>query len=133
MGTGNQTHLHTPSIKHRKYMLDKPPTIDSLGPQDDFRRGYKQWEPPTEAHDYINHALKILPSIEGESSARIKFRLLRLIFAGLLSCHLKVQGCFVGQTDPGGKGNPCGGGVSCRNGHDAGVPRVSGFGCVECK
>jgi len=56
-------------------MLDKPP-IDTQGPQDDFRRGYKRWEeihsrimqePPTKGRDYINHALKILPFIEAIS------------------------------------------------------------------
>ena len=57
-------------------MLDKPPTVDSLGPQDDLRRRYKQWEeihsrimqePPTEGSDYINHAMNALPFIEAIS------------------------------------------------------------------
>ena len=57
-------------------MLDKPPTVDSLGPQDDLRRRYKQWEeihsrimqePPTEGRGYINHAVKIFPFIEAIS------------------------------------------------------------------
>ena len=51
----------------------------------------------------------------------------------LLSCHLGVQGRVVARTDPEGKRNACGFGVSCRNGHDAGVLRVSGFSCVEYK
>ena len=53
-------------------MLDNPPTIDSLGPQDDLR-SYKRWEemhsrimqePP---RDYINHVINVLPFIEAIS------------------------------------------------------------------
>ena len=133
-------------------MLDNPPTIDSLGPQGDSRRSYKRWEeihsrfmqePPREGRDYINHAINALPFIEticevhpiakGWSSARRTYRLLRLIFMILLSCHLGVQGRVIARTDPGRKRNACGCCVSRRNGYDAGVRRVSRFSCVECK
>ena len=134
-------------------MLDNPPTGDTLGPQDDLRRGYKQWEerhcrimqePPTEGRDYINHALNIFPFIEvisevhpiakGQSSARRNYRLLRFIFLVLLlRCHLGIQGRVIARTNTGGKRKACGCCVSCRNGHDADVLRVSGFSCVECK
>ena len=50
-----------------------------------------------------------------------------MIFLALLSCHLGVQGHTVARTDPGGKRNARGCGVSRRNGHDAGISRVSGF------
>jgi len=59
-------------------MLDKPPTIGPLGPQDDFISGYKEWEerhsrimqePPREGREYINHAIKVLPFIEAAAEA----------------------------------------------------------------
>ena len=52
--------------------------IDSLGPQDDIRKRYKQWEemhsrimqePPREGREYINHAINVLPFIEAASEA----------------------------------------------------------------
>ena len=71
-------HLHLPLTKHRKSMLDTPPTIGPLGPQDDLRSSYKQWEekhsrimqePPKEGREYINHAIKVLPFIEAAAEA----------------------------------------------------------------
>ena len=72
----DQSHPHPPLTERWKSMLGNPPTIDSLGPQDEFRRGYKRWEemhsrimqePPTEGRDYIKHALNIFPFIEAIS------------------------------------------------------------------
>jgi len=71
-------HLHLPLTKHRKSMLDRPPTIGPPGPQDDLRSSYKQWEekhsrimqePPKEGREYINHAIKVLPFIEAPAEA----------------------------------------------------------------
>ena len=57
-------------------MVD-PTRTDSLPPpQDDFRRGYEQWEElhsrilqesPREGRDYVKHALNIVPFIEAIS------------------------------------------------------------------
>jgi len=147
----DQSHLHPPLTKHWKSMLGKPPTFDSLGPQDDSR-SYKLWEemhsriikePPREGREYIKHLLNIFPFIEpisgmhpiasGESFSRRNRRLLRLIIVVLLSYCQGVQESVGARTDPGGKRNACGCSVSRRNGHDAGVPRVSVFRCTERK
>jgi len=62
-------------------MLDKvvtSPTMDSLGPQGELRRSYKQWEEkhsrimqeaPREGREYINHAINVFPFIEVASEA----------------------------------------------------------------